>query len=65
MLRSLISSAFSYFTLDEIPNFGDDDHLMAGGEVVLGYFALLDDLTFRQVLSDVRLRGRRPCASPS
>ena len=55
MLGSLISSPFSYFGLDEVPHCRADDRLMAGGDVVLGYFALVDDLTFRQVVSDVRL----------
>ena len=55
MLGSLVPSAFSYFGLDEVPYCRGDDRLMAGGDVVLGHFALVDDLTFRQVVSDVRL----------
>lgn len=55
MLGSLIPSPFSYFGLDEVPHCGTDNRLMAGGDIVLGHFALVDDLTFRQVVSDIRL----------
>ena len=41
MLGSLISSPFSYFGLEEVPHCRADDRLMAGGDVVLGYFALV------------------------
>ena len=55
MLCSLISSAFSDFGLDKVPHGGADDGLVVSGDVVLGYFALVDDLLLSEEVCGVAL----------
>lgn len=62
MLGSLISSAFSYFGLDEVPHCGADDCFVAGGDVVLGYLPVVDDLLLCQKVSNIGFL--QECGSP-
>ncbi len=55
MLRPLIRGTFGQFGLDEVPHRWADDRFVAGGDVVLGHLALVDDLLLCQEVSNIGL----------